>query len=656
MAQKHSKKKKLSKKQSRRASIKKKPQGIMSSDRYPLIIGLILLVTIISFYTSIPNDFVYWDDDMNILENQYVTSFSIDNFWSNTYAIFTSTVIGNYNPLSIFTFGLENMIFGIEKPEYWHINNLILHLICVYLVFRISLSMGLGKIGAIACTLLFAIHPMRVESVAWITERKDVLYGAFYLGAMYQYILSKKRPQNKKKHLIWMVLFFILSLFSKIQAVSFPLVMIAIDYFMDKEFKLKSIWNKWPYLLLSFVVGLLGIYFLRDQGSLAANTVFPLWQRLFIGSFSFIVYLYKSIIPYPLIPLYPYPAEIPFYFYPSILIAPVYLWIIYLAWKKNMKHLNFGLVFFLFNIVFLLQILGAGQGFLADRFTYIAYFGLFFIIAYYFDRFYNLPKYKKPFLIVGILVIGAYAFLTFNQNLIWKNSETLWSHVLKYYTTSTLPYGNRANYLRDQGRFQEALRDYNKSLELKPDQATTLNSRAKLFFSASNNRDTILLALKDYNRALELDPDNAEMLINRGATLGRLGRLNEALESMNKGIEINPQQLSGYSNRSVLFSKLGRYAEALKDIEAYLASNPYDPDFWYESGSLKAALGRAPEGVIDIDRAINLSPDKGIYHYRKAELLVSLNRIDEARQSLQNAISRGYRNINPNLRARLSGN
>jgi tetratricopeptide (TPR) repeat protein len=548
------------------------------------------------------------------------------------------------------------MIFGLDKPEYWHINNLILHLICVYLVFRISLSLGLGKSGAIICTLLFAIHPMRVESVAWITERKDVLYGAFFLGAMYQYILSKKRQLKKGKHLIWMVFFFILSLFSKIQAVSFPLVMIAIDYFMDKEFKLKSIWIKWPYLLLSLVVGLLGIYFLRDQGSLEANAVFPLWQRLFIGSYSFIIYLYKSIFPYPLIPLYPYPSEIPYYFYPTILIAPVYLWLVFLTWKKGLKHLTFGLVFFLINIVFLLQILGAGQGFLADRFTYIAYFGLFFIIAFYIEKLYYLPRYKKPALITGIFVIGAYGIITFNQNLIWKNSETLWSHVLKYYTNSTLPYGNRANFLRDQGRFQEALRDYNKSLELKPDQATTLNSRAKLFFSASNNRDTILLALNDYNRALELDPDNAEMLINRGATLGRLGRMNEALESMNRGLEINPQQLSGYSNRSVLFSKLGRYADALKDIEAYLASKPYDSDFWYESGSLKGALGRAPEGVLDINKAISITPNKGIYYYRKAELLLSINRIDEARLALQNAISRGYQNINPNLRARLLGN
>lgn len=656
MAKQKSRKKKNRKKHGNGASSNKKDHARKSSDRYPFIIGLLLIITIICYYTSIPNDFVYWDDDMNILENQYVTSFSIENFWSNTYAIFTTTVIGNYNPLPIFTFGLENMIYGLDKPEFWHINNLILHLICVYLVFKISLNLGLSRAGAIVCTLLFAIHPMRVESVAWITERKDVLYGAFFLGATYQYILSKKRALEKRKHLSWMILFFILSLFSKIQAVSFPLVLMAIDYLMDKEFNLKSIWNKWPYLFISFVVGLLGIYFLSDQGSLEANVVFPLWQRLFIGSYSFIIYLYKSIIPFPLIPLYPYPAEIPYYFYLSILIAPIYLWMIYFAWKKGMKQLTFGLVFFLVNIVFLLQILAAGQGFLADRFTYIAYFGLFFIIAYYFSRFYHLPRYKKPTLITGILVIGAFALITINQNLIWKNSETLWSHVLKYYTTSTLPYGNRANYLRDHGRFQEALRDYNKSLELKPDQAGTLNSRAKLFFSSSNNQDTILLALRDYNRALELEPDNAEVLINRGATLGRLGRMNEALESMNKGIEINPQQLSGYSNRSVLYSQIGKYPEALKDIETYLTLNPYDPDFWYESGSLKGALGRVPEGVQDIDKAISIAPKKGIYYYRKSELLLSVNRIDEARLALQEAISKGYRNINPNLRARLLGN
>ena len=138
------------------------------------IIG-ILLFTIACFWTSIDNDFVYWDDDRNIMENPLVSTFSSSNFWANTKDIFTTDVIGNYNPLSIFTFGLENMFFGIDQPIYWHLDNLLLHLICVFFVYRIGILFGLNVWGASLMTLLFAIHPMRVESVAWITERKDVL-------------------------------------------------------------------------------------------------------------------------------------------------------------------------------------------------------------------------------------------------------------------------------------------------------------------------------------------------------------------------------------------------------------------------------------------------------------------------------------------------
>jgi Flp pilus assembly protein TadD len=590
---------------------------------------------------------------MNILENDLVTTFTWDTFWNNTISIFSSTTIGNYNPLSIFTFGIENMVFGIESPEYWHLNNLILHLICIYCVFRICTHLGLNLFGASICTLLFAVHPMRVESVAWITERKDVLYGALFLGAMLQYIIYKKT--NQRKRLWWMTLFFVLSLFAKIQAVTFPIVMILVDYLLDKDLKWKLIISKWHYFLMSLTVGILGIYILNVSGSLSGNAIFPLWQRIFIGSFSFIVYLIKSVIPYQMLPLYPYPSLIPAYFYPTIVVAPLYLWMMFWTWKKDYKEITFGLAFFLVNIIFLLQILGAGQGFIADRFTYIAYLGLFFIFGHLLDQAYKKTRYKQWTFYGSIVVIAVFGCMTFLQNRIWKNSETLWSHVLKYTTKSTLPYGNRANYLRDQGRYQEAIRDYNASLKLKPNQAGTLNSRAKLYFSSSNNRDTLLLALADYNQAIALAPDEAEYYVNKGATLARLGNMNEALIVMNKGLEINPEQLSGYSNRSILYSRLGQYQNALADIHTYLRYRPNDADFWYESGNLKAALGNPAEGIMDIDRALSYQKN-GVYYYRKCEILLSLNRFDEARIALQNAQSLGFTNISQDVRNRLFPN
>jgi len=176
----------------------------------------ILVLTFGLFSPVLNHDFVNWDDPLNILNNPNLRSFD----WASIKGIFSSTVIGNYNPLTILTFAIEKAIFGLN-PMVFHFNNLLLHLVCIFLVYRIALGLKLTTNTAIIVALLFAIHPMRVESVTWITERKDVLYGAFYLGAIFQYIRYSTAKQKQQK-IYWSILaLFILSLLSKIQAV-FP--------------------------------------------------------------------------------------------------------------------------------------------------------------------------------------------------------------------------------------------------------------------------------------------------------------------------------------------------------------------------------------------------------------------------------------------------
>ncbi|MBK8669663.1 MAG: glycosyltransferase family 39 protein [Saprospiraceae bacterium] len=231
--------------------------------------GLIaVLVTFLCFTTAINNKFVNWDDDRNFYENPLVQNISKENFWKNSKEIFQSQVIGNYNPLTIWTFAVEKRLFDFDKPMYWHLNNILLHLICVFLVFRIAVLLGIGWRGALFTALLFGIHPMRVESVAWVTERKDVLFGVFYLGALIQYIKYKKDAKNSR--FVWMILLFVLSLFSKIQAVSLPLSMMAIDYLTDQKWEWKSILNKIPFFALSILFGVYGIFKLKEFGSLAS--------------------------------------------------------------------------------------------------------------------------------------------------------------------------------------------------------------------------------------------------------------------------------------------------------------------------------------------------------------------------------------------------
>jgi tetratricopeptide (TPR) repeat protein len=624
---------------------------------YPKWIFLAAMgITFLFFTSAINNEFVNWDDDRNFYENPLVQNIDKDNFWKNSKEIFTTGVIGNYNPLPIWTFAIEKITVGFEKTHYWHLTNIIIHLICVFLVFRIVLLLGIGWRGALFASLLFGIHPMRVESVAWVTERKDVLFGVFYLGALLQYV--KYKHDAIKLRWLWMTILFILSLFSKIQAVSFPLSMMAVDVYFDKKWELKTFLNKIPYFLLSLAFGLYGIHTLKAFGSLASvenNTNFNFLQRLFIGAYSFVIYLIKLVVPYQLCPMYPYPDYFPWYFYPAMLITPVILYILYISYRKGLKEVFFGLVFFIVNIVFLLQILGAGQGFLADRFTYIAYLGLFFIAGWYFDkRCADFPQKSGIYYSIAGIIILVFGLITFKQNKIWENSASLWTHVLKYYPNTTVPYGNRANYYRDNKEYHLALADYNKTIAMKDNQPQAYNSRARLFFDLARSNDTLLLALNDYNKAIQYDPKDGEFRINRGATYARLGDLDKAIEDFNEGLKLKPDHAVGYMNRSIMYQNKGRIDLALADIESYLKLIPYNGDLWYEKARALRLLNRPKEAINAYTEALKTnSNNKGMFYYERSKTYALLNMNNEAKADLQQAIGMNFDKIDPAFRQQL---
>jgi len=401
----------------------------------------------------------------------------------------TSTVIGNYNPLTIWTFALEKMAYGMDNLGMWHLTNVLLHLVCVFFVYLISNLLGLSWRAATVVALLYGIHPMRVESVAWLTERKDVLYGSFYFAALWLYIKGKLGDRS-----YWLIIIplFVLSLLSKIQAVVLPISMILVDYYLSGKLEVRTIMRKIPLLLISLAFGLLGIAFLSEEGSLASNSnTYEAWQRIFVGSYSYCVYLVKAVVPYQLSPLYPYPPDMPVHYYPSLLVVPAVLWLLYKSFVNGYRA------------------------------------------------------------VVLVAIMAGYGVKTIQQVSIWENTETLWSHVLEYYDRSTLPYGNRANYRRDIGQHEAALEDYSKSIALQPT-SEAYNSRARLYFSLARSQDTLMLALQDYSRAIEMNPTKGEFYVNRGATYARLGQGQQAITDISRGLELQPDHAVGYLNRSVI--------------------------------------------------------------------------------------------------------
>ncbi len=652
-----SKKNKKEVKKNKKANLKKTGNVKLSfwkNSALLIPIAVILLLTAIIFSPSINNDFVNWDDDVNVLENENLNGFNMTSI-KKIFHYKDGIVIGNYNPLPIFTFLIDKELLGgydkktgqyNAKP--FHIHNLVLHLICIFLVYRIFLLLKLSPTAAIIGTLLFAIHPMRVESVAWVTERKDVLLGVFYFAAIISYIKYLKATTDKKQfYYILTLVLFILSLFSKIQAVALPLSMLAIDYYFNRKMEMARIIEKIPHFALSLAFGIAGILFLKDQGSLAITddvTDYSILQRLVIGTFSYCVYLIKLIIPYELSPMYPYPSKLNWYYYltpPAVLgvVALFFYW-----YKQKKTALVFGLAFFTFNVMFLLQVVGAGQALKADRFTYIPYLGLFFIIAYGYDYFVKQRPNSKTFLTAGLgIYLLVLSGLTFQQCKIWKDGETMWSHVLKSYERSSLAWGNRARWKREQqGDIEGAIADYKQAIAMtsrKPD-ATYYNSLGKTYFDSNRPKE----ALENYNTAITIKNDNPEFYANRGAAYGSMNQLDLALSDLSKAIELDNDHDNSYLNRSLVYSATGQHDLAIKDHENYLRLKPNSPDIWYEKGMAQMRVGLYQESLLSLTKAIgfNPNPNLGLFYRERARLQVFyLNNKAAAQQDLQAAQSRG---------------
>lgn len=627
----------------RKSQKARKPIRILTKgDRIPLI--AVLVATAIMFARTAGYDFVNWDDDFNIAKNPNLRYFD----WANVKAIFSSHVIGNYNPLAILTFALEKHFFGLD-PSVFHINNVILHVICVFLVYRLSRQLGLSSLGAAFVAMLFGLHPMRVESVAWITERKDVLYSAFFLAALGQYVsMIRAKGKKRTRHMLWLIVFFVLSLFSKIQAVALPLSMLAVDYLLKRPLVWKRIYEKWIYFGLSLVFGVVGVVFLSEQGSLDASSHLSFLERMFIGIYSFDIYLIKYLVPFRMSPLYPYPAELPWYIFasPVMLLGLAYLVWMGLKRGKAWRPFVFGIAFFTFNVMFVLQVVGAGQGFLADRFTYMPYLGLMFATGYY--LLHLVDKYgQRKKLFIGIAALWAAGLLvqTWRHIPLWRNSETLWTHVLKYYDATPLPFRNRAQYYRDAGEHQKALQDYNKSISLREDD-DVINSRARLHFTLGDYQK----ALVDYNRAIELNPNSGEFFINRGATYANLGNMQQALQDMTRGIELDPDFLNGYSNRSLVYQSLGQFDKAQQDIQKYLSLNPYNADMWYESARLHRRYKDEAAALSDLNMAIKLDQSKGVFWYERSKCHLTLGDRAQAQSDLSRAEQLGVQ-VDPQIKS-----
>ncbi len=629
---------------------------------------LLLVITFVVLRPVLYLQFVNWDDPYNLLQNENLKIFSFSWDWDAVKKILTSGVIGNYNPLPIFTFALEKYFYApdpVKTPFVFHFDNLWMHMMCTFLVYLFFVQLEVSKPSAFIGALLFGIHPMRVESVAWITERKDVLYGMFFMAALVCYLSYLKSAQHKVKWYLLILFFSLLSYFSKVQAVTLPLTMVAIDFYRRRAWYAPKILilEKLPWWLLSLAFGLLNIHFLGAQKSLSIDTAkvnYNFIDRLAVGAYSYATYILKWIYPYKLSPCYPYPPQLPVVAYVALVVVPI-LVIAFLVWtiRKQKTNLLFGFIFFTFNVMFLLQIVGAGQGFLADRFTYIAYIGLFFIFIKGIEQLMvQRPRYK-PFLIGFIATyLSILGYLSYQQTKVWQNGGTLWEKVKAYFPNSPLAWQQAGNYyLDEQQDYARAIENYKQVIAMDPKDLYTHNSLAKCYMDQCFKLDPasidfkkqqnylVQLALVSYNESIRRDsiagmPDkkqSGETIVNRGVAYAVLGDMDRCLADLSKGLSINPNNTNGYKNRGFIYFNQGKWALSLEDQNRFIALDPYNSDAFHLRAMCKLNLGNALSAMEDFNQAIYLKSDQPIYYIWRGKANAKVGNMQAAEKDIAQA-------------------
>jgi len=601
---------------------------------------VIAVITLICYSSSINNDFTKnWDDGGYIIHNKPIHKISSENIKT----IFTIFYKGNYHPLTSLTYAVEYALVG-ESPALYHIDNLIIHLLNVLLVFwLIYLLSKRIEVAAIAA-LFFGIHPMHVESVAWISERKDVLYSFFFLSSIISYLyylkISKKsgcKINFKNKYYILSLLLFILSLLSKSAAVVLPVVLILTDYYVlpkylntkkydatgKRKIIYKTLIEKIPFFAFSFLFGILAIL---SQGSSNAiqdlTLIFSIPERLLIVCYSLMIYIYKLFAPINLSAMYAYPNRInrvlPTIYYIAPFFILLFTFLIYKSKKFN-KDIIFGFLFFLITIILVLQLLPVGGAIMAERYVYIPYIGFFFIIGktytYVSDsKKKSISRFKNIFLVIIIAFSVMFFYLSKQRIKVWKNGEVLFTDIINKYPNLPFAYNNRGYYYYNYAKdYDKALKDYNKSISLDNSSHRAYSNRGVLYYNIGKYN----LALKDFNKCLGLNKSNTDALIGRANTYSSLKKNKLALSDYNKYLIYKPEDTQAYIYRGISKYNMEKSDDAMIDFNKSLSIMPDNDEAYYWIGLNYFKKKDFKYAIKNLDKSLKLNSNRiGIYSWR----------------------------------------
>lgn len=600
---------------------------------------IIVILTFLVYSFSLNNEFlINWDDHLYVTQNDVIKDLS----WKTIKEIFTTFHYENYHPLTNLSNAIEYYFFELN-PFPYHLVNLLLHLANTLLVFIFICKLLSNTEAAAIVAALFAIHPMHVESVAWVSERKDLLYTLFYLASLISYV-NYHNSNFSLKYIIHAGLYFLLSCLSKSAAVSLPVLLLLIDYYKTRKlFSFRVIAEKVPFFIIAFLFGVVAI---KSQSSTGAtymvNEQFTILERIFLATYATVFYLVKSVFPINLSALYLYPTKdngaLPFVYYASIVVVLLIAFWIYRS-KEIRKELIFGFAFFLITIALMIQLVPVGRAIVAERYTYVAYIGLFFIVAklYLVGKSQSTGFFKKNAKYV-LLVIGVlFSLTTYNRTKVWKDGDALFSDVINK-DPSAIAFYNRGYVRQMAGDYKSALDDFNKAIEKDTAYALAYNNRggAKFFLK------DYMGAIEDYTKTILYDTGNVDGYYNRGYVKQQMGDITGALDDYKKSIVKSPSTAATvYLTIGNLKQQQKDYQSAIKEYHNCLAVDSLNYSAYFNLGNTYYYLNKDSMAMENYNKTISVNPDFADAHYNLGMVFLNFNKPDLACGAFKRALNLG---------------
>ena len=610
------------------------------------LVGLALVMVTFALYWPVrTHGFVGIDDPDYVSENFHVNrGFSRDGIaWA-----FHANDAANWHPLTWLSHTLDCQLFGLNAGAH-HLVNVALHALNAVLLFAF-LRRATGAFWRAAfIAACFAWHPLRVESVAWIAERKDVLSGCFGLLTLLAYVryaqLGDKPPAaiNRGKYFTLALACFALGLMSKPMLVTLPCALLLLDFWPLNRMPLAAVKHagshsnpfktfgrlcaeKIPFFLLSAVSCALTIWAQGAGHAIGSTQQFPLLTRVANALVACGKYVEKTLWPAKLAIFYPYPAETPWAFATAMLLGLAAIAFLGWRWRAQRPQWLVGWLWFFGMLVPVIGLVQVGGQSWADRYSYLPTIGLLIAVVWFAAEFAARHNAQRLLGAAAVVLLVAWAFVTTKQVHVWRDSRVLFEHARNVTERNYLAWTVLGGYLGREGKLPEAIQHYETALQMLPDYSGALTGMGNVHEKLGQYEP----ALDFYNRALQTSPYDAEIVNGKATVLARLGRFAEAEAGLLDSLKLRPGYGEAVYNLGSIQQRQGRTADALVNLQRAAALMPQSTNVHFTLGETLRQAQRPADALAAYDRALQLAPQWSEARYGRALALMDLGRVPEA--------------------------